>query len=146
MALSLIIQRFDLTMADPSYTLSIKFTITVKPHGFHIRAKPRTGRHNIPLTPSCHGALSNRQPTPPVPGDYRSTSDVPRVYVIMARTLVRVKILRKGLRTTHPLMVRPRLLSLSTANPHSNFQASALWWIAWTQPRGVCPKMVPLSL
>lgn len=34
-------QRFDLLLADPSYTLDIQQALTVKPKGFYIRATPR---------------------------------------------------------------------------------------------------------
>ncbi|KAG8833355.1 hypothetical protein FRC17_010824 [Serendipita sp. 399] len=40
-ALATIFQRFDLVMADPSYTLKIKQTLTIKPDEFYIRAIPR---------------------------------------------------------------------------------------------------------
>ncbi|KIJ52190.1 hypothetical protein M422DRAFT_243795 [Sphaerobolus stellatus SS14] len=42
-ALASIFQRFDLVHNDPSYQLSYKFTLTVKPWDFHIRAIPRPG-------------------------------------------------------------------------------------------------------
>ncbi|KAJ7447839.1 fatty acid hydroxylase [Mycena latifolia] len=36
-----VVQKFDLSLADPSYTLQIKQTLTVKPKGLHIHAAVR---------------------------------------------------------------------------------------------------------
>ncbi|KAJ7501738.1 fatty acid hydroxylase [Mycena galericulata] len=44
LVLATIFQKFDLSLADPSYTLEIKQTLTVKPKGLHIHARPRTGK------------------------------------------------------------------------------------------------------
>lgn len=44
MTMALILQRFDLEMADPSYTLRISQTITQKPLGFSIRVRRRKGK------------------------------------------------------------------------------------------------------
>lgn len=41
MAIATIFQRFDLVLDDPSYTLRLKQTVTIKPAGFYIRAYPR---------------------------------------------------------------------------------------------------------
>ena len=41
LVLSMILQRFDLTMADPGYSLEVAETLTLKPHGFRIRARRR---------------------------------------------------------------------------------------------------------
>ncbi|KAF7351739.1 Fatty acid hydroxylase [Mycena sanguinolenta] len=38
-----VIQKFDLSLVDPSYTLQIKQTLTVKPKGLYIHAAPRAG-------------------------------------------------------------------------------------------------------
>ncbi|KAG8789826.1 hypothetical protein FRC15_000018 [Serendipita sp. 397] len=58
-ALATIFQRFDLVMADSSYDLKIKQTLTIKPDEFYIRAIPRAnvapliiGKHikeNLPM-------------------------------------------------------------------------------------------------
>ena len=81
MAMALIIQRFDLTMDDPSYNLIYKVTLTVKPAGFNIRAKLRIGRENFPLTPSSLGVSSMRQPADLAAADRQSPCDTPRIYV-----------------------------------------------------------------
>jgi len=39
--LAMILQRFDLSLADPDYKLEIKETLTLKPHGLEIYAKRR---------------------------------------------------------------------------------------------------------
>jgi cytochrome P450/NADPH-cytochrome P450 reductase len=41
LVLSMILQRFDLTEADPSYTLEVVETLTLKPHGFRLHARRR---------------------------------------------------------------------------------------------------------
>jgi cytochrome P450/NADPH-cytochrome P450 reductase len=41
LVLAMILQRFDLVAADPHYALRIKETLTLKPEGFHLRAKRR---------------------------------------------------------------------------------------------------------
>ncbi|HZD47977.1 MAG TPA: cytochrome P450 [Silvibacterium sp.] len=43
LVLSMVLQRFDLTEANPSYKLEIAETLTLKPHGFRIRARRRDG-------------------------------------------------------------------------------------------------------
>jgi cytochrome P450/NADPH-cytochrome P450 reductase len=61
MIMALLIQRFDLTMDDPSYTLQIKTTLTVKPANFKIRARPRPDREHIPPVPSNFAVSSGRK-------------------------------------------------------------------------------------
>ncbi len=41
LVLAMVLQRFDLSLADPSYKLQIKQTLTIKPTGFFIHAKRR---------------------------------------------------------------------------------------------------------
>ena len=41
LVLALMLQRFDLIEDDPSYRLEVHETLTLKPHGFRIRVKPR---------------------------------------------------------------------------------------------------------
>ncbi|KAK5230932.1 hypothetical protein LTR99_000757 [Exophiala xenobiotica] len=41
LSLAMLLQVFDFTMTDPSYQLVIQSTLTIKPHGFFMRAKPR---------------------------------------------------------------------------------------------------------
>lgn len=45
LALALIVNRFDMEMADPSYDLSIKSTLTIKPKDFFIIVRPRKSRN-----------------------------------------------------------------------------------------------------
>jgi hypothetical protein len=42
--LASIIQRFDIFMVDPSYTLQLQQALTVKPKDFYIRVAPRAGK------------------------------------------------------------------------------------------------------
>ena len=52
MAIATIFQRFDLVFDDPSYTLRLKQTVTIKPDGFKIRAYPRKRSARLYTTPS----------------------------------------------------------------------------------------------
>lgn len=56
-ALATLFQRFDFVMADESYNLTLKQTLTIKPDNFHIRAIPRD---NAP--PLVIGATSAPKP------------------------------------------------------------------------------------
>jgi cytochrome P450/NADPH-cytochrome P450 reductase len=56
-ALAMILQRFDLVEADPSYQLKIKQTLTIKPENFFIRARRRTGER------TASPQISNLEPT-----------------------------------------------------------------------------------
>ena len=46
-ALACIFQKFDLIHNDPSYQLSYKYSLTVKPRDFKIRAIPRVGAPSL---------------------------------------------------------------------------------------------------
>ncbi|MFD0937648.1 cytochrome P450, partial [Methylobacterium trifolii] len=41
LVLAMVLHRFDLTADDPDYALAITETLTMKPHGFHMRARRR---------------------------------------------------------------------------------------------------------
>ncbi len=43
LATAIVLQRFDLELADPDYSLQIKFTLTIKPKDFYMRARLRHG-------------------------------------------------------------------------------------------------------
>ena len=47
-----IIQHFDLVMDDPTYTLQLKQTLTIKPKDFYIHAIPRKDKPRIIAAPS----------------------------------------------------------------------------------------------
>lgn len=47
-----VIQKFDLTLVDPSYTLEVKQALTVKPKDLLIRAALRTDGPRFVATPS----------------------------------------------------------------------------------------------
>lgn len=55
LALALITTRFDLEMADPSYDLEIRQTLTVKPDHFKIIARPRKDKHQSLLAELISG-------------------------------------------------------------------------------------------
>ncbi|KAF2211670.1 hypothetical protein CERZMDRAFT_68391 [Cercospora zeae-maydis SCOH1-5] len=44
MNVAMVLQRFQIELADPSYELQIKSTITIKPHNFRIKVKRRQGK------------------------------------------------------------------------------------------------------
>lgn len=44
LALASVIQRFDMELYDPSYTLELKQTLTIKPNHFYIKASARPGK------------------------------------------------------------------------------------------------------
>ncbi|KAI0869752.1 cytochrome P450 [Hypoxylon argillaceum] len=47
MATTMLLQRFQFTMVDPSYDLRMKATLTVKPDGFKMRATRRPGKSSV---------------------------------------------------------------------------------------------------
>ena len=56
LVLSMMLQRFDIVLDDPSYTLKVKETLTLKPEGLRIRAKARRSagsllRSAVPAAP-----------------------------------------------------------------------------------------------
>ena len=63
MALILILQQFDFTLDDPSYTLSLKQTLTIKPNHFYIHATPRQGRSKFFAAPTTQTAAANGSAT-----------------------------------------------------------------------------------
>ncbi|KAJ6447384.1 fatty acid hydroxylase [Mycena sanguinolenta] len=54
-----VIQKFDPSLVNPSYTLQIKQTLAVKPKGLYIHAAPRTGAGKLLVTPSS-ALIANR--------------------------------------------------------------------------------------
>ncbi|KAF7333412.1 Fatty acid hydroxylase [Mycena venus] len=58
-----IIQRFDLSLDDPSYTLRIKETLTIKPADLRIRASPRNTGVHLYASPSST-LMTNRDTAP----------------------------------------------------------------------------------
>lgn len=57
LVLAMMLQRFDLVLDDPSYTLKIRETLTLKPEGLRIRARARRSaaslrRSAVPATPT----------------------------------------------------------------------------------------------
>ncbi|KAI0819916.1 fatty acid hydroxylase [Trametes gibbosa] len=56
-ALARVLQKFDIVMDDPSYTLQLKQTMAMKPKGFYIHAIPRK-RMSVPVAVSLSGPLA----------------------------------------------------------------------------------------
>ena len=52
LAVASIVQKFDLSLVDPSYTLELKQALTIKPKGFKIRAALRATSHPLSTPPS----------------------------------------------------------------------------------------------
>ncbi|KAI0783002.1 fatty acid hydroxylase [Abortiporus biennis] len=79
-----ILQRFDLVMHDPSYSLELKSSLTVKPKDFKIHAIARTGKPKLLAVPSST-LLNANEVVKVKPGD--NTGDHPgearkRIYVL----------------------------------------------------------------
>jgi len=55
LALALVLQNFNLRMADPSYQLKIKQTLTIKPDNFHIKVSLRPGIDPIAIEKRMYG-------------------------------------------------------------------------------------------
>lgn len=84
MAIATIFQRFDLAFDDPSYTLRIKQTVTIKPDGFYIRAYPRKRSARLYTTPSSAKlpAQINRVATAPTSSASPDVSGQTPLYVL----------------------------------------------------------------
>ncbi|KAJ7181531.1 fatty acid hydroxylase [Mycena crocata] len=65
LVLASVVQKFDLCFADPSYTLQLKQTLTVKPKNFYIHARRRTDTPVFYATPSSNlqSGSTNREPS-----------------------------------------------------------------------------------
>lgn len=65
-AVALILQRFQVEMADPSYELKIRQTLTIKPVGWNMKVRPRPGKSiftGLVTEPTTPGTLSGTKPT-----------------------------------------------------------------------------------
>ncbi|MFJ7206682.1 cytochrome P450 [Streptomyces sp. NPDC098789] len=60
LVLAMVLQRFDLELADPGYELAVHETLTVKPAGLAVRARPRR-------TPATAAPAPSTAPAPPAP-------------------------------------------------------------------------------
>jgi len=70
--LAMILQRFDLTERDPSYQLKIKETLTIKPDGFLVHARPRDP-HSVKPRRSVTGQSRPSTGTAPAPEPVAAT-------------------------------------------------------------------------
>jgi cytochrome P450/NADPH-cytochrome P450 reductase len=61
--LAMILQRFDLSPADPDYQLEIHETLTMKPHGLYIHAKRRDNVIVKAAQPPVSSTLPSAEPT-----------------------------------------------------------------------------------
>ena len=55
LALAMVIQNFNIRLADPSYELNVKSTLTVKPDGFYVKASLRPGIDPIAIEKRMFG-------------------------------------------------------------------------------------------
>lgn len=62
--LAMLLQRFDITAADPDYQLEIKETLTMKPHGLFIHARRRDTVVAAATPSPVAGTLPSEQPAP----------------------------------------------------------------------------------
>ncbi|KAL4252643.1 Bifunctional cytochrome P450/NADPH--P450 reductase [Abortiporus biennis] len=75
-------QRFDLVLEDPSYSLQLKQTLTIKPDHFYVRAIPRSGKPKLLAVPSSTlrpGGEAANASTPKAP---RPSEGSQRLYVL----------------------------------------------------------------
>lgn len=63
--LAMMLQRFDLSLADQNYQLKIKETLTMKPEGLFIRAKRRSNVIVQSSQPPIANTLSSQEPAAP---------------------------------------------------------------------------------
>lgn len=61
-AAALIFQRFNIEMADPSYQLRVKSTLTVKPENFTIKVRRRPGKPDMVGIPGAPASASRQEP------------------------------------------------------------------------------------
>ncbi|KAK5243947.1 hypothetical protein LTR40_003642 [Exophiala xenobiotica] len=74
LAVAILLQNFDLGVADPTYQLQIQSALTIKPKGFYMRAKVRrsdfeaslNGQLNQPSESGTPKARQNNEPDQPV--------------------------------------------------------------------------------
>lgn len=59
-----IVQKFDLSLVNPSYTLELKQALTIKPKDLRIRAALRTTGRRLSASPSTHFKSSGLTVTP----------------------------------------------------------------------------------
>ncbi|KAJ7620489.1 fatty acid hydroxylase [Mycena polygramma] len=78
-----VIQKFDLALVDPSYTLKLKQTLTVKPLGLRIHATPRAAPVHLHASPSS-ALMPGRDvdPAPPKGGVTPSAGTGVPLYVL----------------------------------------------------------------
>ncbi|KAB8576180.1 hypothetical protein FH972_025708 [Carpinus fangiana] len=78
---ALILQRFQVEMADPSYELAIKSTLTTKPDGFSIKVRRRTGKDAmVGLTGAKTTAASKSSSAAKIEGNSRTRSKMTVLY------------------------------------------------------------------
>ncbi|KAJ6560628.1 fatty acid hydroxylase [Mycena vulgaris] len=64
LVLATVLQRFDLSLVNPSYTLEIKQTLSVKPKGLYIHARLRAGKPVFYATPFSNLKSANTNSSP----------------------------------------------------------------------------------
>jgi cytochrome P450/NADPH-cytochrome P450 reductase len=57
LAWAVMLQNFDFEMDDPSYKLSLQETLTIRPKGFFVKARPRGGMTPIELEARLAGSF-----------------------------------------------------------------------------------------
>jgi cytochrome P450/NADPH-cytochrome P450 reductase len=89
LALALITSRFDIEMADPSYDLEIRQSLTVKPDNFRIVARPRKDRHQSLLAEllvtgqaMSAGPAGKSAPLHPTAGSAAKAGSAGKLYVL----------------------------------------------------------------
>ncbi|MEE7501949.1 bifunctional cytochrome P450/NADPH--P450 reductase [Methylobacterium mesophilicum] len=78
LVLAMVLQRFDLTMADPGYRLEVAETLTLKPHGFRIHARRRS---EIAARP--HSAVPTAPPRTLAPGGWNGRAQAATIPLLV---------------------------------------------------------------
>jgi hypothetical protein len=139
--MALLIQRFDLTMDDPSYTLQIKSTLTVKPTNFKIRARVRQHREHLPLVPSNFAVSSERKINIVEKPLETAATSAPHIYVYYGSNSGSAETFAQRIASAAPSKGKVWSNIQIAQVDKTFFQASTLLSIAWMPLPGVCPQM-----
>jgi cytochrome P450/NADPH-cytochrome P450 reductase len=83
LVLASVLQKFDLSLVDPSYNLELKQSLTIKPKDFHIYASPRIAKPRHHYNPTALGpARGSSNVTPKLSSVNVPTDQTQPLYVL----------------------------------------------------------------
>jgi cytochrome P450/NADPH-cytochrome P450 reductase len=141
-----VIQKFDLELVDPSYTLEIKQTLTIKPLGLRIRATPRESAWSLSASPSStliqsrSESLGPRLEPPKLTAS--ATASGPRLYVLYGSNTGTSEAFAQRIATDAPSY--GTYLVHFFHHPIELQQDSAHLLAPWTRRRGTFRRMARL--